>query len=41
MKGPKTALAPAHFIPLKDPVPAALLSRVFQLVDEVSYLQLK
>jgi len=40
-KGRKTALAPTHFIPHKRPVPAALLSRVFQLADEVSYLQLK
>jgi len=41
LRGPKTALALAHFILLKGPVPAALLSRVFQLADEVQYLQLK
>jgi len=40
-KGPNKALAPTYFIPHKDPVPAAFLSRVFQLADEVSYLQLK
>jgi len=39
MGGPETALAPAHFILLKGPVPAAFLPRVFQLADEVSYLQ--
>jgi len=38
---PKTALAPAHFISLKGLIPSAILSRVFQLADEVSYLQSK
>jgi len=38
--GLKTALASAHFIPPKGPVPAVFLSRVFQLADEASYLQL-
>jgi len=40
-KGDKTALAPPHSIHLKGPVPAAFVSRVFRLADEVSYLQLK
>ena len=39
--GLKTALAPAHFIPIKGSVLAAFLSRVFQLAGEVSCLQLK
>jgi len=38
---PKTAVASAHLIPLKGPVPAVFLTRVFHLADEVSYLQLK
>jgi len=40
-KGTKSALAPARFIPLKGLGPAAIFSSVFQLTDEVSYLQLK
>jgi len=39
--GPKIALASTRFIPLKGPIPAVFISRVFQLADEVSYLQLK